>query len=262
MGRIAFGSIVALGLSVGSSYEVAAQTRSFACGPNLIVGPTLTVTVRGPTSVTARPINGRAVTFALTNPGRFDFAAPGMSLSITPDQSRVTLDVAGVGRTACRFGSAPAPAPQTGPQPGPPTVPKVVRQPPPAPDAPPVPPAPTVNIQPRDFVGSWSTQFGGDCLGCIAVTVSSQGPNTLLMQVRRRNSTGFRALLQVGPASGGRRVATGPTESSIDELLPDADGSNAQVRAEMRNGDPVLYVAVSYRSRRGFNDVLNFGARR
>lgn len=261
MGRIGFGSVVALGLLVGNSGFAAAQTRSFACGPNLVVGPTLTVTVRGPASVSARPINGRTVTFALTAPGRFDFAAPGMTLSITPDQTRVGLDVAGVGRTNCTFGAAPAPAPAPTPQPGPPGVPKVVRQ-PVAPDAPPAPPPPVVNIQPRDFVGSWSTQFGADCLGCTDVTVTSQGPNTLLMQVRRRNGAGFRALLQVGSISSGRRVATGPTESSIDDLLPDADTSTAQVRAEMRNGDPILYVVVSYRSRRGFNDVLNFAARR
>lgn len=257
MSRIRFGGVVALGLMVGSLCEATAQTRNFTCGPNLVVGPSLTVSVRGPTSVTARPINGRTVTFAQTAPGRFEFAAPGMTLSITPDQTRVRLDVAGVGRTNCTFGTAPVPAPQ----PGTPGVPKVVRQ-PVAPDAPPAPPPPVVNIQPRDFLGSWSTQFGADCLGCTAVTVTSQGPNTLFMQVRRRNGTGFQALLQVGSISGGRRVATGQTESSIDELLPDADTSTAQVRAEMRNGDPNLYVSVAYRSRRGFNDVLNFGARR
>ena len=86
MRKVEFGIAVAFGLLVGSSGFAAAQTRSFACGPNLVVGPSLTVTVRGPTTVTARPINGRTVTFVQSNPGRFDFAAPGMTLSITPDQ--------------------------------------------------------------------------------------------------------------------------------------------------------------------------------
>jgi hypothetical protein len=76
-----------------------AQTRTFICGH----GRAITVTVTGPNSISAGPIDGARMAMRKVGPQPFQFANGDYGVTITPDQNQATVEIPDYGTTVCRF---------------------------------------------------------------------------------------------------------------------------------------------------------------
>jgi hypothetical protein len=86
-------------LAIAFHSIASAQTRNFVCPNNRAI----TVTVINKRTITASPIDGTAMTMRQTGGNPFYFAKGDYSLTISPDQTKATVDIPDFGVTVCRF---------------------------------------------------------------------------------------------------------------------------------------------------------------
>ncbi len=95
-------------------------SRQFFCGEDSFV----TVTVSGPNTILAGPIDGMMMTMQQDPSRPMDFFFQDYGLTISPDQMHIDIDIPDFGRIGCQFGAGagvPQPPPPTAtPQPQPP----------------------------------------------------------------------------------------------------------------------------------------------
>ena len=99
--------ITVFGLAAFAS-DADAQTRTFDCGK----GRHITLTVTGPNSISARPIEGGTLNLKKSpkDPLLFTFG-PDYSVKITPSQTDIEVHIADFGTLKCNFKQAGAPPP-------------------------------------------------------------------------------------------------------------------------------------------------------
>ena len=90
-----------------SSAHVAAQTRTFDCPKH---GP-ITVTVTGPNSVSAGPIEGKTLRMRKDPRDPMHFLWGDYGIKVAPNQAQITLEIPDWGTEKCTFGARPAAAP-------------------------------------------------------------------------------------------------------------------------------------------------------
>lgn len=111
----ATGLIAAIGIALGASIEIAAaQSRLFSC-PHARV---LDVTITGPDTISAGPIEGKTLQMKKDPSNAFHFYWGDYAVKFAPDGSEATLEIPDFGSTKCIYGhggaapALPQPAPQ------------------------------------------------------------------------------------------------------------------------------------------------------
>ncbi len=105
----ATGSLALAGL-VAFSAGAQAQTRSFQCKQ----GRAVTVTVTGPGSIAVYPIEGRTMAFRSEGPNDWRFLNGEYAVTVSPDQTRIEVEIPDWGQDTCRFTGQAAAANQPG----------------------------------------------------------------------------------------------------------------------------------------------------
>lgn len=106
--------IVAIGIASSASIETAAaQSRLFSC-PHARV---LDVTITGPDTISAGPIEGKTLQMKKDPNNAFHFYWGDYAVKFAPDGSEATLEIPDFGSTKCTYGhggaaASPQPVPQ------------------------------------------------------------------------------------------------------------------------------------------------------
>lgn len=98
MRAAAVAGVLSLACAVLAS-PASAQTRTFAC-PG---GAAITLTVTGPGAISARPIEGRTMAFRSRGPNDWRFQNGEYAVTVSPDQTRIDVEIPDWGRATCRF---------------------------------------------------------------------------------------------------------------------------------------------------------------
>jgi hypothetical protein len=85
--------------AVIADFPAQAQTRSFVCPHNHAIS----VTVINKQTISASPIDGAAMTLKQAGPNPFNFINGDYAVTISPDQSKATVDIPDYGVTVCQY---------------------------------------------------------------------------------------------------------------------------------------------------------------